>query len=54
MSLPNGLETNYGKELPPDQELKGMADIILEDLSVLERLLAPIRQIWMHNIKGDK
>ena len=54
VSLPNGLETNYGKELPPDQELKGMADIILEDLSVLERLLAPIRQIWMHNIKGDK
>lgn len=43
--LPEGLRTNYGKLLPASRELKGTADIILADRSVLERLLAPLRKV---------
>lgn len=45
ISLPAGLKTNYGKQLPTSQELKGTADIILADRNVLERLLAPLRKV---------
>lgn len=45
IGLPQGLRTNYGKQLPASRELKGTADIILADRSVLERLLAPLRKM---------
>lgn len=45
ISLPDGLKTNYGKQLPVSRELKGTADIILADRNVLERLLAPLRKV---------
>lgn len=45
ISLPTGLKTNYGNQLPISQELKGTADIILADRNVLERLLAPIKKV---------
>lgn len=47
--LPNGLKTNYGKQLPVSRELKGTADIILADRNVLERLLAPLRKMIEYN-----
>jgi multidrug resistance efflux pump len=43
--LPDGLRTNYGKNLPTSRELKGTADIILAKRNVLERLLSPLRKI---------
>lgn len=45
VGLPDGMRTNYGKQLPVSRELKGTADIILADRNVLERLLAPLRKI---------
>ena len=45
ISLPDGMQTNYGKQLPVSRELKGTADIILADKNVLERLLAPLRKV---------
>ena len=45
ISLPEGLRTNYGKQLPVAKELKGSADVILADRNVLERLLAPLRKV---------
>lgn len=45
IALPDGLRTNYGKQLPVSRELKGTADIILADRNVLERLLAPLRKV---------
>lgn len=45
ITLPDGLRTNYGKQLPVSRELKGTADIILADRNVLERLLAPLRKV---------
>ena len=45
ISLPDGMQTNYGKQLPVSRELKGTADIILADKNVLERLLVPLRKV---------
>jgi len=39
------LKTNYGKELPLTREMKGSAEIITEDMKLIERLLAPLRKI---------
>lgn len=43
--LLNGLHTNYGKQLPMSREMKGIAEIITEDLRLIERLLAPLRKL---------
>jgi multidrug resistance efflux pump len=39
ISLPNGLTTSYKKEIQFQQEMSGNADVITEDLRLLERLL---------------
>lgn len=46
IALPLGLKTNYGKVLPLTREMKGSADIITDDLRLLERLIMPIKKIW--------
>ena len=45
IELPNGLRTSYNKELPFLPEMEGQADIITEDISLLERFLMPIRKV---------
>lgn len=39
VELPNGLKTNNGIQLPYRQEMKGSADIITEEISLIERML---------------
>lgn len=46
IALPKGLNTNYGKTLPMTQEMKGSAEIVTEDLRLLERLIMPLKKIW--------
>lgn len=46
MELPKGLTTTYDKELPYLPEMKAQADIVTEDVSLLERFFMPIRKIW--------
>ncbi|HCO66204.1 MAG TPA: HlyD family secretion protein [Dysgonomonas sp.] len=46
INLPEGLKTTYNKELPYLPEMKAQADIITEDISLLERFFMPIRKIW--------
>lgn len=46
IAFPDGLKTNYGKVLPLTREMKGNADIITDDLRLLERLIMPIKKIW--------
>lgn len=41
-----GLLTNYGKELKFSQEMTGTAEIITEDLRLLQKLLNPIKELW--------
>lgn len=45
IALPQGLKTNYGKELPMTQEMKGSAEIVTEDLRLIERLIMPLKKI---------
>lgn len=37
VSFPNGLTTNYGYELPPVNGMRGQAEIITQDMKLLER-----------------
>jgi len=46
VSLPNGLDTSYEKKIVFQQEMTGTADIITEDLRLIERLLYQFRDIF--------
>ncbi|MEO8515828.1 MAG: HlyD family efflux transporter periplasmic adaptor subunit [Flavobacterium sp.] len=46
VSLPNNLKTNYKKEIPFQQEMKGSAEIVTEDLRLLERILYQFREMF--------
>ncbi|MGL2995080.1 HlyD family secretion protein [Flavobacterium sp. TSSA_36] len=46
VSLPQGLETSYKKQINFQQEMSGTADIITEDLRLIERLLYQFRAIF--------
>lgn len=48
VELPNGLRTNYNKNLPLSRELKGTAEIVTEDMRLIEKLLMPIRKLKDH------
>lgn len=45
IQLPNGLITTYKKELPFLPEMEGLADIITEDITLLERFLLPLKKV---------
>lgn len=45
ISLPNGLTTGYGKELPFKQEMQGSAEIITSNISIIERIFNQFRSI---------
>ena len=44
--LPNNLETSYKKQITFQQEMSGTADIVTEDLRLIERLLYQFRDIF--------
>ena len=46
VSLPNGIATSYDKKIIFHQEMSGTADIITEDLRLIERLLYQFRDIF--------
>lgn len=50
IDLPDGLTTTYGKKLPFVSEMEGQADIITDDLSLLERILLPIKKILTESL----
>ena len=43
--LPNGLQTSFHKTLPFDKELKGNADIVTQDLRLIERFFYQLRKL---------
>ena len=45
ISLPNGLKTSYNKSLKFDRELRGNAEIVTQDLRLIERIFYQIRRI---------
>ncbi len=48
VALPNGLSTSYDKNLNFTQELQGTAEIITEDLRLIERLFYQFRKILQY------
>ncbi len=46
ISLPNKLVSSYDKEIPFQQEMKGSADIITEDLRLIERFFYQFRSLY--------
>jgi HlyD family secretion protein len=54
IELPKGLRTFYGVDLEFKQEMQGTAEIITEDIRLLERIVRPFRYILNRNTKiGD-
>ncbi len=43
VDLPEGLKTGYGTELPFNQDMQGIAEIITNDRRLLERIVLPLR-----------
>lgn len=43
--LPKGLKTSYNKNLPFDKELKGNAEIVTQDLRLIDRFFYQIRKL---------
>lgn len=52
VELPEGLHTSYNKELPYLPEMQAQADIITEDISLLERFFMPLRKIWTEGMNN--
>ena len=46
VALPNGLKTSYKKQIAFQQEMKGNAEIVTEDLRLLERILYQFKSIF--------
>ncbi|MCD8185200.1 MAG: HlyD family secretion protein [Rikenellaceae bacterium] len=44
IAFPNRLQTTYGKELPYLPHMRGQADIVTTDVTLLERFLMPLRK----------
>jgi len=51
VSFPEGLTTNYGNTLPFTQEMQGTAEIITEDIRLLERFFQPIQALIQQHIR---
>lgn len=49
VKLNNGLKTTYGKNLPYFLSLEGNAEIITDDISLMQRILNPIRKLLDNN-----
>lgn len=47
--FPNGLTTNYRKELPITRQMEGSAEIITKDIRLIERFFNPIKRILKKN-----
>lgn len=54
ISLPNGIETSYEKKIVFQQEMSGTADIITEDLRLIERLLYQFRDVFNRSTSSNK
>ena len=50
ISLSDKLITTYKKELPYLPNMQGQADIITDDLSLLERFVLPIKRVLTESL----
>lgn len=52
IAFPDGLITNYGKVLPVSPEMQASAEIITDDLRLLERLFMPLKKILKEGFRN--
>lgn len=45
IDFPEGLKTNYGKVLPVSPETRASAEIVTEELRLIERFFQPIKRV---------
>lgn len=50
VEFPDGLVTNYGKQLEFAQEMQGSAEIITEDMRLIERFYNPIKALFKKHL----
>ncbi len=50
IELPNNLTTMYKKVLPYLPEMRGQADIITDDITLMERFIMPIKKIMSEGL----
>jgi len=51
ITFPNGLVTNYDNKLQMQSQLMGQAEIITEDLRLIQRIFNPLKSLWKERIK---
>ncbi|MCG6186992.1 HlyD family efflux transporter periplasmic adaptor subunit [Maribellus maritimus] len=50
--FPEGLVTNYGKSLEFQNQLMGQAEIITEDLKLIQRIFNPLKALWKERVNN--
>lgn len=50
VTFPNGLVTNYNRSLELQNNLMGQAEIITEDLKLIQRIFNPLKALWKERI----
>ncbi len=50
VSFPDGLTTSYGKNLPLTHEMTATANIITDDLRLIEQFIQPLKKILKNNL----
>ncbi len=50
--FPGGLVTNYGKALELQNQLMGQAEIITEDLRLIQRIFNPLKALWKERVEN--
>jgi len=50
ISFPNGLTTTYKKKLPFLPDMQGQAEIITDDISLLERFFLPVKKVLKESL----
>ena len=50
VTFPNGLVTNYNKDLALQNNLMGQAEIITENLRLIQRIFNPLKSLWKERV----
>ncbi len=53
VEIPSGMTSNYGKQLAFSQEMTGTAEIITDDIRLLQRFFNPIKAIFKQNVREE-
>lgn len=53
VELPQDMKTNYNIPLKFSQEMKGSAEIITEDLRLIQRIFNPVKSLLKHRVSAD-